>query len=68
MSEAEVDPFLAKTEDACSVCGPWPKADREGMRLLISSHPLREPVCEKCWGALAINCGWFQPEEPPSKH
>ena len=61
----EPDPYLAPTEELCSVCSRWPAADREGMRMLIDTLPLREPVCLKCWGALAINCGWIT---EPTEH
>jgi len=38
------------------------------MRFAILALPLREPVCLKCWEALAENCGWFQQPEAPTKH
>jgi hypothetical protein len=44
-------------DDQCSVCGHLPKLTREAMRLMIDSLPLREPVCDLCWEALAENCG-----------
>ena len=48
-------------EDQCVICGHWPERDREAMRrLTISSLPVREPVCDKCWEALAVNCGWIK--------
>ena len=36
------------SEDACSVCGQWPAADREAMRTLIDSMPLQDDVCDAC--------------------
>jgi hypothetical protein len=47
-------------EDQCSICGHLPVATRDAHRLTISELPVKEPVCDRCWEALAENCGWFQ--------
>jgi hypothetical protein len=48
-----------------SICGHLPEATREAHRLTISELPVKKPVCDLCWEALAENCGWFQP--PPQE-
>jgi hypothetical protein len=53
-------------EADCVICGHLPKLTREAMRLTISELPLKKPVCDLCWEALAVNCGWVS--SPPAKH
>jgi len=66
MSSDADEPSVA--EDDCAVCGHWPEADREAMRLLIERIPL-EGVCPACemefWRQLGL-FDLFGP--PPTKH
>ena len=53
MSDAD-EPSVS--EDACSVCGQWPAADREAMRTLIDSMPLQEVcVTPASWSSGAVS-------------
>ena len=58
-----------RREDDCAVCGRWPAADREGMRVLIDNIPLRERFCEACLAAFWHNCiSRLEPERAGTRH
>jgi hypothetical protein len=51
----------------CAVCGAWPEADRETMRLLIDAIPPKGWVCEKCAVSFWINCWPPKPKRRRAK-
>jgi len=58
--------MLGCKQDRCAVCARWPAADREGMRMLVDSIPLREPVCEDC--VMAFWRTLIEAIEPSTRH
>jgi hypothetical protein len=57
------------SEDDCAVCGHWPAADREAMRLLIDGMPLQDDVCDACqWEFWRKIPGFLDLFGPPTKH
>jgi hypothetical protein len=62
MSDAD-EPSVS--EDACSVFGQWPAADRWACREMIDTIPLSDDVCDACEMAFWRNLGFFV---EPTKH
>jgi hypothetical protein len=56
------------SEDDCAVCGDWPAADREGMRMLLDRIPLHDGVCDLCQMEFWRGLGLFDLFAPPTKH
>ena len=56
--------FPGQQQANCAVCGAWPEADREAMRLRIDTIPPKGWVCEKCAMSFWINCFPPKPKRP----
>ena len=41
-------PFHRRRPVSCAVCGTWPEANREAMRLLIDVMPQHAWICDDC--------------------
>jgi hypothetical protein len=66
MSSDADEPSIS--EDDCAVCGHWPAADREAMRLMIDRISLQDDVCDECSVAFFRNIGLFDLFRQPTKH